>query len=346
MPLFSLDELANAAALVKRVVPPTPAYAWPLLRKRIGAEIIVKHENHALTGAFKLRGGLVYFDALRRSGQMPKGAVTATRGNHGQSVAAAAARHGIPSVVVVPQGNSVEKNAALAAFGAELVIAGVDFDESRVIAAQIAEERGYHFVPSFHPALVNGVATYAHELFLNVPDLDAVYVPIGMGSGICGVITVRDLCLKTEIIGVVAEKAPAIALSFEAGHPVPTASARTFADGLACRVPHPDALAIIQAGAARIISLSEDEIAEAIRIYYTDTHNLVEGAGAAGLAAALRSAGGSPKSELRSFARAQILMHQSSQKCWQDGYRWPDPRQHPNNGDYTVQPLTQARHES
>ncbi len=177
----------------------------------------------------------------------------------------------------------------MAAFGAELVIAGADFDESRVVAAQIAEERGYHFVPSFHPALVKGVATYAHELFLDAPDLDAVYVPIGMGSGICGVITVRDLLgLKTEIIGVVAEKAPAIALSFEAGHPVPTASARTFADGLACRVPHADALSLIQAGAARIISLSEDEIAEAIRIYYTDTHNLVEGAGAAGLAAVLR----------------------------------------------------------
>ena len=266
MPLFSLDDLAEAAAFVRSTVPPTPAYAWPLLRKRIGTEVVVKHENHALTGAFKLRGGLVYFDALRRSGQIPKGAVTATRGNHGQSVAAAAARHGIPSVIVVPKGNSVEKNAAMAAFGAELVIAGADFDESRIVAAQIAEERGYQFVPSFHPALVKGVATYAHELFLHAPDLAAIYVPIGMGSGICGVITVRDLLgLKTEIIGVVAEKAPAVALSFEAGRPVSTASAHTFADGVACRVPHPEALSIIQAGAARIVSLSEYEIAEAIR---------------------------------------------------------------------------------
>lgn len=292
MPLFSLDELADAAALVGSVVSPTPAYAWPLLRQRIGAKIVVKHENHALTGAFKVRGGLVYFDALRNSGRMPKGAVTATRGNHGQSVAAAAARHGVPSVIVVPKGNSVEKNAAMAAFGAELVIAGADFDESREVAANIAESRGYHFVPSFHPALVRGVATYAFELFRDAPDLAAVYVPIGMGSGICGVITVRDLLgLKTEIVGVVAENAPAIALSFAAGRPMPTASARTFADGLACRVPHPDALSIIRAGASRIVSLSEDEIAEAIRIYYTDTHNLVEGAGAAALAAVLKERG-------------------------------------------------------
>ena len=180
----------------------------------------------------------------------------------------------------------------MAAFGAELVIAGADFDESRIVAAQIAEESGYHFVPSFHRDLVRGVATYAHELFLGAPDLEAVYVPIGMGSGICGVITVRDLLgLKTEVVGVVAEKAPAVALSFEAGRPVSTASARTFADGLACRVPHPDAFSIIQTGAARIVSLSEDEIAEAIRVYYTDTHNLVEGAGAAALAAVLRERG-------------------------------------------------------
>ena len=292
MPLFSLDELTDDAALVRSVVPPTPAYAWPLLCKRIGIDVVVKHENHALTGAFKARGGLVYFDALRSSGQTPKGVVTATRGNHGQSIAAAAARYRIPSIIVVPEGNSSEKNAAMAAFGAELVVAGADFDESRAVAAQIAEQRGYHFVPSFHPALVRGVATYALELFQNAPDLAAVYVPIGMGSGICGVITVRDLLgLKTKIVGVVAERARAIALSFEAGRPVPTASARTFADGLACRVPHPEALSIIQAAAARIVSLSEDEIAEAIRIYCTDTHNLVEGAGAAALAAALREHG-------------------------------------------------------
>lgn len=289
MPLFSLDQLGAAAAVVRTFVPPTPAHAWPLLRKRTGVEVFVKHENHTPAGAFKIRGGLVYFDALCRPDRMPKGVVTATRGNHGQSVAAAAARHGIPSVIAVPEGNSVEKNAAMAAFGAELVIAGADFDESRGVAAQIAEERGYHFVPSFHPDLVRGVATYAYELFSAVADLAVVYVPIGMGSGICGMITVRDLLgLKTEIVGVVADNAPAVALSFEAGRPVAGASARTFADGMACRVPDPDALSIIISGAARILRLSEDEIAEAVRITYTDTHNLAEGAGAAALAGLLR----------------------------------------------------------
>lgn len=292
MPLFSLDELELAAEAVRSVVPPTPAYAWPLLSKRTGVEVFVKHENHTPVGAFKIRGGLVYFDALRRAGQLPKGAVTATRGNHGQSIALAAAQNGIPCVIVVPEGNSAGKNAAMAAFGAELIVAGADFDESRAVAAEIAETRGYHFVPSFHPELVKGVATYAHELFLAVPDLAVAYVPIGMGSGICGMITVRDLLgLDTEIVGVCADAAPAIALSFEAGYPVTTASARTFADGMACRVPHPEALAIIRAGASRILRLSEDEIAEAVRVYYTDTHNLAEGAGAAALAGLMRERG-------------------------------------------------------
>ena len=188
----------------------------------------------------------------------------------------------------MPEGNSPEKNAAMAAFGAELVVAGADFDESRAVAARIAEERGYRFLPSFHPDLVRGVATYALELFMGVPDLAVVYVPIGMGSGICGTITVRGLLgLKTEIVGVVADGAPAVALSFEA-RPISTASARAFAGGMACRVPDPDALSIIQSGAARILRLSDGEIAGAVRVYYTDTHNLVEGAGAAALAALLR----------------------------------------------------------
>jgi len=289
MPLFSLDDLARATAVVRTVVPPTPAYAWPLLRKRTKVDVVVKHENHTPTGAFKARGGLVYLDALRRAGRLPKGLVTATRGNHGQSVALAAARNVIPAVVVVPHGNSADKNAAMEAFGAELIVAGEDFDESRAVAARIAGERGYHFVPSFHSDIVKGVATYAHELFAAVADLSVVYVPIGMGSGICGLITVRDLLgLDTEIVGVVADNAPAFALSFKAGRAVSTNSARTFADGMACRDPQPEPLAIILAGAARIVRLSEDEIAEAIRIYYADTHNLVEGAGAASLAALMR----------------------------------------------------------
>jgi threonine dehydratase len=289
MPLFTLDELAAATATVRSYVPPTPAFAWPLLAERVGATVVVKHENHTPTGSFKARGGLVYVDVLCRADRNLKGLVTATRGNHGQSVALAAARNGVPVVIVVPEGNSREKNAAMQAFGGELVTSGKDFDESRAVAAQIQNERGYHFVPSFHRDLVKGVATYALELFKSFDDLDVVYVPIGMGSGICGVIGVRDLLgLKTEIVGVVAENAPAFALSFAAGQPVPTNSARTFADGVACRDPQADAFAIVKTGAARVVTVSEDEIAEAIRIYYTTTHNLAEGAGAAPLAALLK----------------------------------------------------------
>jgi len=292
VPLFTLDELAAAAAIVRAIMPPTPAYAWPLLAARTGATVIVKHENHTPIGAFKVRGGLVYVDALGRNGTKLHGLVTATRGNHGQSVTLAAARNGIPCVIVIPEGNSPEKNAAMEAFGGQLIVAGKDFDESRAVAMQMEREQGYHFVPSFHRDLVKGVATYALELFSIYADLDVAYVPIGMGSGICGMITVRNLLgLKTEIVGVVADNAPAFALSFDAGRPVPTNSARTFADGMACRDPQADAFAIIHAGAARIVRVSEDEIAEAIRLYHTATHNLAEGAGAAPLAALLKEKG-------------------------------------------------------
>jgi threonine dehydratase len=292
MPLFTLDELEATIETVRALVPPTPAYAWALLRKQTGAEVIVKHENHTPTGSFKARGALAYVDALRRADCMPKGLVTATRGNHGQSVAIAAVRSGIPAIIVVPEGNSSEKNAAMEALGGRLVTAGRDFDESRAVAAEIQHQRGYHFVPSFHRELVKGVATYAYELFTSRPDLDVVYVPIGVGSGICGLITVRDLLgLKTEIVGVVAEDAPAFALSLEAGRPVKANAARTFADGIACRDPQPEAFEIIAKGAARIVLVSEAEIAEAIRIYYTTTHNMAEGAGAAPLAALLKEEG-------------------------------------------------------
>jgi threonine dehydratase len=288
MPLFTLDELEAATAIVRSLVPPTPAYAWPLLARRSGVEVIVKHENHTPTGSFKARGGLVFVESLRRAGNLPQGLVTATRGNHGQSIALAASRLGISAVIVVPEGNSIEKNAAMAAFGGEIVVGGKDFDESRVVAARIQHERDYRFVPSFHRNLVIGVATYAHELFTHHPDLDVVYVPIGMGSGICGLITVRDLLgLKTEIVGVVAANAPAFALSFEAGLITPTKTARTFADGMACREPQAEPFDIIRKGAARIVTVTEDDIAEAMRIFFTDTHNTAEGAGAAGLAALL-----------------------------------------------------------
>ncbi len=289
MTLFALDELEATAATVRNFVPPTPAYEWPLLATRTGAKVVVKHENHTPTGSFKARGGLAYVDALRRAGRLPAGLVTATRGNHGQSVAIAAAHNGIPAVIVVPEGNSLEKNAAIESFGGQLTIAGKDFDESRAIAARLQDELGYHFIPSFHRELVKGVATYALELFRSRPDLDVVYVPIGMGSGICGLITVRDLLgLKTEIVGVIAENAPAFALSLQAGRPVQTDSARTFADGLACRDPQAAAFEIIATGVARIVVVTDDEIADAIRIYFATTHNVAEGAGAAPLAALIK----------------------------------------------------------
>jgi threonine dehydratase len=292
MSLFSLDELKAATEIVRTLVPPTPVYAWPLLARRTGVEVVVKHENHTPTGSFKARGGLVYVESMRRAGSLPKGLVTATRGNHGQSVAIAAARAGIPALIVVPEGNSLEKNAAMAAFGGELIVAGKDFDESRVVAERLQHERGYHFVPSFHRDLVSGVATYAQELFTSRADLDVIYVPIGMGSGICGLITVRDLLgSRTEIVGVVAANAPAFALSFESGRPVSTKTARTFADGMACREPQPEPFEIIRKGAARVVTVTEDEIAEAVRNLYTDTHNVAEGAGASALAALSKERG-------------------------------------------------------
>jgi threonine dehydratase len=289
MALFSLAQLEDAVPLVRSVVPPTPQHAWPLLASRTGAQVWVKHENHTPIGAFKVRGGIVYLEALKRGAARLDGVVTATRGNHGQSVALAAGRAGLPCAIFVPHGNSREKNAAMQAFGAELVVTGADFDECRPHAARFAQERGYHYIPSFHADLVKGVATYALELFQAVPALDAVYVPIGMGSGICGLITVRDLLgLKTEIIGVVADQAPAVALSFEQGHPVATNAAATFADGMACRDPVAEPIEIICRGASRIVRVTEEEIAGAIRAYYEDTHNLAEGAGAAPLAAVIR----------------------------------------------------------
>ena len=289
MTLFSLDDLKEAQAIVRRRVPHTPVYAWPLLAKRTGVDVYVKHENHTPIGAFKVRGGLIYLKELTETQDEVRGIVTATRGNHGQSVALAASAHGLACVVVVPEGNSVEKNRAMEAFGAELIVDGTDFDESKYVAERIAGERGFHFMPSFHPALVKGVATYALELLTDVEGVDAVYVPIGLGSGICGVITARDLLgLKTEVVGVVADNAPGYALSYEAGECIPTNTARTFADGVATREPNPQALQIIRAGASRIERIGEDDIAAAMRAYYEDTHNVIEGAGAAPLAALIR----------------------------------------------------------
>ena len=282
-------DLNAAASLVYRHMSPTPQYAWPLLARRVGTEVWVKHENHTPTGAFKVRGGFVYMDALARSGHGKSGVVSATRGNHGQSIALAAGKAGLRSVIYVPHGNSVEKNAAMRAFGAELVEHGRDFDEAKVEAMRAARETGLHMVPSFHRDLVAGVATYAMELFEAAGELDAVYVPIGLGSGCCGVITARDvLGLKTEVVAVVSENAPAYALSFEQGKVVATNDARTFADGMAVRQPDPAAFEIIRKGVARVLRVSDHEVAAAIRAYYEDTHNLAEGAGAAPLAALMQ----------------------------------------------------------
>jgi threonine dehydratase len=288
-PMFDLGQLQRAEGIVGAAMSPTPAYAWPLLSERLGGTVIVKHENHTPIGAFKVRGGLVYVDRLKRERPRTAGLISATRGNHGQSLAFAAQRYRVPVTIYVPSGNSSEKNRAMRAFGANLVEHGADFQAAREEAERHASRDGLEFVPSFHPDLVTGVATYALELLHQTPDLDVLYVPIGQGSGICGCILTRDLLgLATEIVGVQSTEAPSYALSFAAGTVVRTNSSDTLADGLATRVPDPDALAIIRRGASRIAQVTDDEVAAAIRAYWTDTHNLAEGAGAAALAAALQ----------------------------------------------------------
>ncbi len=290
--MFTLPELEAAAEVVGRHMPPTPQHNWPLLSRRAGCEIFVKHENHTPIGAFKVRGGITYMNELRQSGAKIGGVITATRGNHGQSVARAATAVGLKSVVLVPHGNSREKNAAMRAFGAELIEHGVDFDEAKDEAIRLAGERNLHIVPPFDARLVKGVATAGREMLRALDDLDTVYVPIGMGSGACGMIMARDLLgSKTNVVGVVAANAPCIALSLAAGQPVITNTAATFADGMACRVPDQQALEVLKRGAARIVQVSEDEVADAMRAYYEDTHNLAEGAGAAAFAALMQERG-------------------------------------------------------
>jgi threonine dehydratase len=286
--MFSRQEFEQAQAIVYAAMAATPQYAWPLLCEATGCEVWLKHENHTPIGAFKLRGGLVHMRHRRERGQT-KGVITATRGNHGQSIPFAARREGIAATVVVPHGNSPEKNAAIRALGAELVESGDDFDAARATAQSLAAERGLDMVASFQPDLVRGVSTYAHELFTAVDGLDAVYVPIGLGSGICGVIAMRDLLgLKTQVIGVSSERANGYAQSFRAGKAVGTSSAATFADGMATRQPVDEAVSFINKGAERIAEVSDAEIAQAIRLIYRATHNVAEGAGAAALAALMK----------------------------------------------------------
>jgi len=286
--LTTLPELEAAAAVVGATMAPTPQYAWPLLVRRAGCEVWVKHENHTPTGAFKVRGGLNLLAALAARPEPPRGIVSATRGNHGQSLAFAAAHYGVRTVIVVPEGNSADKNASMEAWGAELVVAGADFDAARGEAAALAAEHGLELVPAFGPEIVAGVAGYALELLRAVAGLDRVYVPIGSGSGICGLISARDaLGLDTEIIGVVAEGADAYARSFAARRPVETERADTMADGMAVRVPVPAALDVILAGAARVVTVSDAAIEGAMRALFADTHNVAEGAGAGALAGLL-----------------------------------------------------------
>ncbi|HUY81106.1 MAG TPA: threonine dehydratase [Acidobacteriaceae bacterium] len=289
MQISDIAEIRRAAELVHRVMPVTPTYSWALLNVRAGAEVWLKHENHSPVGAFKLRTATVYMDWLKREHPEVKGVVAATRGNYGQGVAAAARAVGSAATIVVPFGNSREKNRAMRALGAELVEHGEDFQAANEYATELAEAQGLHKVPSFTSLLAAGTGTYALEMFEAAPELDVVYVPVGMGSSICGFVAAREaLGLKTKIVGVTAKAAPATALSFAAGRVIPHAVAPTLADGLACRLPDEQALGVMLRYVERIVEVSEDEIAGAMRAIFEDTHNVAEGAGAAAVAAVLQ----------------------------------------------------------
>jgi len=289
MTLPTLTEIEEAQSIVYRHISPTPQYTWPLINQRVGAEVWVKHENHTPVGAFKLRGALVYMDWLRQSQPERNGVVAATRGNHGQGVGMAARLQGLKAVIVVPHGNSREKNLAMLAQGVELVEYGDDFQASLEYARTLATEREFAMIDSFHERLVRGTATYALEFFKATPPLDAIYVPIGLGSSICGVTAARNaLGLKTEIVGVVAAESPSYSLSFKRREVVEAPARTQIADGLACRKPVAAALEVIWSNVARIVEVSEDEIAAGMRAYYQDTHNVAEGAAAAALAAAVK----------------------------------------------------------
>lgn len=291
--LPTLSDLEAAAAVVYRHFPATPQYSWPLLNRRLGTKAWVKHENHTPIGAFKVRGGLNFLTRLRAEQPCVSGVISATRGNHGQSLGYAAKAVGMDCVIVVPEGNNPEKNAAMDALGVELIVHGRDYQEAAEYTQGLAVSRGLKFVPAFHPWLVEGVGTYALELFRAQPDLDVVYAAIGMGSGVSGLVSARNaLGLKTHIVGVVADTAPAYALSFDAMEPVSTDSADTVADGVACRTPDADAFDVVMNGCARVVRVTDAEILAAMGHYFTDTHNLAEGAGAVALAAAVKERDG------------------------------------------------------
>lgn len=291
MALPTLEEIESAAALIAPHVPPTPAYTWPLLSEIAGAEVWVKHENHTPVGAFKVRGGIVYLEELLRREPGVRGVIAASTGNHGQSIAWSARRLGLRAVIVVPHGNNPGKNRAMRALGAELVEHGREFQEALEHSRALAEAQGLHAVPSFHPWLVRGVATYGLEFLRAVPDLEAVFVPIGLGSGICGMVAARQaLGMKTRLIGVVSAHAPAYALSFASGSLRTQSSATRVAEGVACSTPNPDALRLIQRHVDEIVTVSDDECLQAMRELLECTHNLAEGAGALAWAALKRAA--------------------------------------------------------
>jgi len=284
-----LKQIQIAADTVYREMNPTSQISWPLLNEQLGTELWVKHENHTATGAFKMRGGITYLDWLSKTARPINGIITATRGNHGQSQARAASYHSLRSTIVVPRGNSVEKNNAMRAFGAELIEHGTSFDDAKIKAVELAEREGLSMVPAYHDQLVLGVASYAYELFSQVHDLDVVYVPIGCGSGVCATIKVRDaMGLHTEVVGVVSAHADAAKQSFEAGRIIKTAKADTFADGMAVKEPISEAFEVYSKGLSRVVSVADSEVAKAVRLYFSCTHNVAEGAGAASLAAALQ----------------------------------------------------------
>lgn len=300
---FSREELVEAADLVYQSIDPTPQIAWPLLQRETGIEVWVKHENHTPIGAFKVRGGITFIDWLQKVKPNIRGIVSATRGNHGQSLARATKSHGMICRIVTPHGNSREKNEAMSSFGAELIEYGHDFDTAKEEAMSISRDEELYFVPSFHKEVVRGVATYALELFKYKPDLHTVYVPIGCGSGICGVIAAREaLGLKTNVVGVVSENAQTAKLSVESGKLVETNSAETFADGIAVRVPVKEAFEIYSQGVDHIVSVTDEEILKAVQILFQTTHNVSEGAGAAPLAAMIKE-----KSRLKGKAVGVIL---------------------------------------
>jgi threonine dehydratase len=287
--LPSLDELEAADRLVKAVMPATPQYHWPLIDRLAGTTVWVKQENFTPVGAFKIRGGLVYIDHLKRAHPNVEGVVTATRGNHGQSVAFAASRQGLKALVVVPHGNSREKNDAMRALGAELIEHGDDFQAALEYAAELARQRGWHPMPAFDPAIVAGVGTYSMEFLRAVPALQTVYVPIGLGSGICGMLAAKEaLGRDIDVVGVVSSAAPAYKRSLDGSELVSCPAETHIADGVACRTPNAAALGLMRGRVARVVEVSDDEVTSAMRDIFTATHNVVEGAGALGLAALRR----------------------------------------------------------